>query len=358
MTHFDRNTLFYSRIEERILLSQKGSTKKTYHLRLFIDPSSIVYHPGDCAAIFPVNAPDEVDAISHLLHLKDEKNASTRSLKDFLARKANLQKPHPALIRKIFGENHQDLSEFIKSCTPADLIALNRNASIAPEEIPRLFLPLLPRFYSIASSQLMYPQELHLLVALVHYHLDDKEHFGVASRFLCKEAFVEKTLIPLYIQPSHNFLLPEDPNTAIIMVGSGAGLAPYRAFMQHRLATGAKGRNWLFFGERNRSTDFYYQNFWEELQAQERLRISLAFSRDDSEKVYVQHRMWEERQDLWAWLQNGACFYVCGDAHHMAKDVEAALHRIAMSEGKLSHEEANHYIKNLRAQKRYRMDVY
>jgi len=353
MTNFDRSNPFLSRIQERILLSKKGSTKQTYHLNLSIDPSSIAYKPGDCAVIFPANAPNEIDAIIHLLRLSDN-----RSLKDFLTKKANLQKPHPALIRKIFGENHQDLSGFIKNSTPADLIALNRKASIAPDEIPRLFLPLLPRFYSIASSQLMFPQELHLLIRLVHYYVDDKEHKGIASRFLCEGAAIEKTPIPLYIQSSHNFLLPEDLNIPIIMVGSGTGLAPYRAFMQQRLATGAKGRNWLFFGERHRSTDFYYQDFWENLQKQNQLRLSLAFSRDNSENAYVQHRMWQERKDLWAWIKDGAYFYVCGDAHCMAKDVEETFHRIAMSEGNLSDEKAHLFIKNLRALKCYRTDVY
>jgi sulfite reductase (NADPH) flavoprotein alpha-component len=199
---------------------------------------------------------------------------------------------------------------------------------------------------------------MHLLVALVQTHLNGKEHKGVASRFLCEDATVGKTPIPLYIRKSHNFNLPDDPATSIIMVGSGTGLAPYRAFMQHRLATHAQGRNWLFLGERHRKSDFYYQDFWERLQAEKRLRLSLAFSRDSDQKLYVQHRMWEERRELWAWIEEGAHLYVCGDAHRMAKDVETTLHKIAMTEGNLNEDEAHHFIKNLRTQKCYRMDVY
>ncbi len=358
MTHFDRNNPFFSCIRKRTLLSQKGSIKQTYHLTLSFQESSLTYQPGDCAAILPSNTRKDVDSIIQLLHLKEEENIDNQSLREFLTQKANLHKPHPALIRKFLGESLPDQSEFIKKSTPADLIALKRNALIPSQEIPRLFLPLLPRFYSIASSPLMFPREMHLLISLVHYQRDGQEHKGIASRFLCEDAIVEKTEIPLYIQPAHHFLLPEDPNAAIILVGAGTGLAPYRAFMQHRLATNAKGRSWLFLGERNRATNFYYQDFWEDLQKQNRLRLSLAFSRDSEEKIYVQHRMWEERRDLWSWIRDGAYFYVCGDAHHMAKEVEAALHRIAMSEGGLSTEEAHHFIKNLRTEKRYRMDVY
>jgi sulfite reductase (NADPH) flavoprotein alpha-component len=354
MTHFDRNNPFFSCIQERILLNRKGSTKRTYHLSLSLDQSSITYRPGDCVAILPSNALEDVEAIYHLLHLKDDDH----QLRDFLTKKANLQKPHPALIRKIYGENHQNLSGFSKSLAPADLIALHQNISINPQEIPQLFLPLLPRLYSIASSQLMFPKEMHLLIALVHYHHNGKERKGVASRFLCEEAVIKKTIIPLYVQRSHNFLLPEDPNISIIMVGSGTGLAPFRAFMQQRLATRATGRNWLFLGERNRNTDYYYEDFFEELQQQQLLRLSLAFSRDHAEKIYVQNRMWEERKDLWAWIKDGAYFYVCGDANCMAKDVETMFHRIAMSEGHLSEQEAHGFIKNLRALKCYRTDVY
>ena len=181
---------------------------------------------------------------------------------------------------------------------------------------------------------------------------------GVGSHFLCERAKLETTSIPCYLQPAHSFFLPEDQNTPIIFIGPGTGVAPFRAFMQERLALQAKGRNWLFFGERNRATDFYYEEFWLELQKLDRLRLSLAFSRDTVEKVYVQHRMWEERKDLWAWIEEGAYFYVCGDAQEMAKDVEAMLQRIFVEEGSLTEEAARHKLKEMRQQKRYLADVY
>jgi sulfite reductase (NADPH) flavoprotein alpha-component len=349
MISFDRSHPFLSHVQERALLSRPGSTKETYHLSLPLHPS-MTYQPGDCVAILPSNAPEEVEAILHLLQAKENS-----VLRDFFSQKANLHKPHPALIRKVLGETHSELG---RNCTPADLIASHRNVPIAPDELSRLFLPLLPRLYSIASSQLVHPHEMHLMVGLVQYHIDGQERKGVASNFLCKEVLVGKTPIPLYLQPSHNFLLPEDPNASIILIGSGTGLAPYRAFMQHRQAIRSTGRSWLFLGERNRATDYYYQDFWEELQKEGQLHLTLAFSRDSSEKIYVQHRMWEERRNLWAWIQQGAQVYVCGEAHHMAKEVEVTFHRIVMSEGNLSDEGAHHFIKNLRAQKCYRMDVY
>ena len=217
---------------------------------------------------------------------------------------------------------------------------------------------MLPRFYSIASAQALYPEELHLLVTAVSYQINGHLRHGVATSFLCHDAMIGETPIPLYLQPTRGFSLPPDSHTPIIMVGPGTGVAPFRAFLQERLATQAQGRNWLFFGERHQKSDFYYDVFWVALEKQGRLRLDLAFSRDGKEKIYVQHRMWEKRKDLWAWIEEGAYFYVCGDGKTMARDVEEMLIRIAASEGNLTDEAARQKIKSLRTAKRYRMDVY
>jgi sulfite reductase (NADPH) flavoprotein alpha-component len=215
----------------------------------------------------------------------------------------------------------------------------------------------MPRFYSIASSPKVFPNEVHLTVAFLQYEANGQIHTGVGSHFLCCQAEVELTPVPIYVQPSHHFTLP-DPNTAMILIGPGTGIAPFRAFLQERLATQAPGLNWLFFGERNRATDFYYSDFWLQLEKQGRIRLDLAFSRDQPQKIYVQHKILEHKKSFWDWIQQGSWIYVCGDAENMAKDVDAALQQIAREEGQLSEEDARLYIKSLRTEKRYLLDVY
>jgi sulfite reductase (NADPH) flavoprotein alpha-component len=180
----------------------------------------------------------------------------------------------------------------------------------------------------------------------------------VGSHFLCHQAAIESTPIPIYVQPSNHFTLPEDPATPIIMIGPGTGIAPFRAFLQERIASQAPGLNWLFFGERNQATDFYYADFWLELEKQGRLRLDLAFSRDQKEKIYVQHKLLEQKKSIWNWIEKGAMLYVCGDAEEMAKDVEWALKEIVQEEGKMIEEDARKFLKTMRAEKRYLLDVY
>lgn len=377
MSTHDRLNPFFSRIIDRALLTGSGSTKETWHLSLSLVGSSIEYQPGDSVAIFPQNDPLEVEYFLSALRATgeeevfDARSQTSFSLKKYLLDKANLQKanpsfarmlheraPHPILEDLLLKENRLKLNEYLEIKTPADLLADHPDALISPQEIPSLLLPMLPRFYSIASSQLLYPEEVHLTVASVSYLVGGRMRHGVGTHFLCDRAVLGETPIPLYIQPSHGFQLPADSATSIILVGPGTGIAPYRAFLQERLFKQAPGRNWLFFGERNRSTDFYYGDFWLSLQDQNRLRLNLAFSRDGAEKVYVQHKMWEQRKDLWAWIKEGAHFYVCGDAKKMARDVEAMLQKIAAVEENISEEEARRKIKELRAEKRYLADVY
>jgi sulfite reductase (NADPH) flavoprotein alpha-component len=182
--------------------------------------------------------------------------------------------------------------------------------------------------------------------------------YGVASHFLCHLAEVDKTTIPCYVQPAAHFSLPADDQAHLIMIGPGTGVAPFRGFLQERIARNAAGKHWLFFGERHRDFDFYYEEFWNDLVRQEKLALDLAFSRDQNDKVYVQHKLYEKGAEIWSWLNQGAIFYVCGEADPMGKDVEAALHRICEDFGRLSAEESKAFVKQLRAQKRYLADIY
>ena len=212
-----------------------------------------------------------------------------------------------------------------------------------------------PRLYSIASSLSAHPEEVHLTVAVVRYDGNGRKRKGVCSSYLAERV---GDRVPCYLHPNKNFKLPEDPTTPIIMVGPGTGIAPFRAFIEERKASGARGKNWLFFGDRSAKTDYLYGEEWDSYQEDGILsNLDLAWSRDQAEKVYVQHKMLEKGAELWRWLNDGAVFYVCGDASRMAKDVDQALRSIAQTEGKMSEEEAGSWVA-APERKRYLKDVY
>jgi len=228
----------------------------------------------------------------------------------------------------------------------------------APEVFVEALEPLQPRLYSISSSPKAADKKVSLTVDLVRYVIGDRERRGVASDFLANGLAIGSPL-QVYVQRAHNFGLPEDPGTPIIMVGPGTGIAPFRAFLQERAATKAAGRNWLFFGHQRSDCDFFYKQELAEMQAAGLLtRLTLAWSRDGDQKIYVQDRMREEGQELFAWLEAGAHFYICGDAKRMAKDVEAALVDIVAAHGGRSVEDAVTYINTLKRSGRYQADVY
>ena len=215
-----------------------------------------------------------------------------------------------------------------------------------------------PRLYSVASSLQAAPDEAHLLLGVVRYESHGRSRKGVASSFVAERLRAGDTL-PVYVKPNKNFRLPDDPDRPIVMIGPGTGVAPFRAFLQERQAAGAKGRSWLFFGERNFSHDFLYQLDWQAFLKEGVLsRIDVAFSRDQPEKIYVQHRMWQRRAELYGWLEDGAHLYVCGDEKAMAKDVHATLARIIAEQSGRSAEAAEAYLGDLRKQRRYQRDVY
>ncbi len=348
---YSRTHPYFARIKERSLLTGPTSTKKTYHIVLDIADSGISFTVGDSIGVLPTNDAAIVDQIIHKLkttgqeEIFDMRTNATFTFRDYLLHKANISK---VSFHKLYNVEKTSLPLL-------DLIEAHQPH---PVELCKILLPLLPRFYSIASSLKVFPDEIHLTVAFVSSLVNGKIQIGVGSHFLCEAASIESTPIPIYIQPSHDFTLPQDPNASIILIGPGTGIAPFRAFLQERLATQAKGRNWLFFGERNRASDFYYGDFWLELEKQGRIRLDIAFSRDQSEKIYVQHKIFEQKKNVWDWIQEGSYIYVCGDAEEMAKDVDAALQQIVREEGGMSEEEARKYVKSLRAEKRYLLDVY
>jgi sulfite reductase (NADPH) flavoprotein alpha-component len=240
------------------------------------------------------------------------------------------------------------------------LAALQKFPGIRPD--PEAFIesldPLQPRVYSVSSSPAADPGRISLTVDAVRYRIGERTRLGVGSTFLA-ERIVTGAKVRAYVQKAHGFALPADPSVPIIMVGPGTGVAPFRAFLRERAATGASGKNWLFFGHQRRDCDFLYEGELVKLRASGALnRLTLAWSRDGNEKVYVQHRMRDVGRDLWAWLEEGAHFYVCGDAKRMAKDVELALVDVVAAHGGRSKDEAIAYVAGLKKSDRYQQDVY
>lgn len=354
MKKYSRASPYHSRMKGRELLTGKSSTKKTYHIVLDTSGWDETYKVGDSIGIIPSNDPREVDLILQKIGAKgeeivlDPRSNQSLSIRDFLTHRANLARVNRSFL-SLLGDVD---ASCLQTHTMRELLS---HRPIAPEDLAKTAMPLLPRFYSIASAASVFPEEIHLLVSYVHYHVNGQERHGVGSHFLCDLASIGSTPIPLYVQPSQHFSLPLDPASSMIMIGPGTGVAPYRAFLQERISMQATGRNWLFFGERNRKTDFYYEPFWLDLEKQGRLRLDLAFSRDQGEKVYVQHKMYERRKSLWQWICEGAFLYVCGDAEKMAKEVDAVIHQIIQEEGGV---DAQLYVKKMRHEKRYLIDVY
>lgn len=375
MKMYSRAHPHLSFVKERELLTGISSTKKTFHIVLDTKNWGSEYKVGDSIGTLPANDPGEVDLILKEMDatgdevVLDHRLHEMVSIRQFLLTRANLTKVNRSFIsllaekeisRSIFAhlldsENKAHLAEFLHMHTVRELV---QKGPVTPAELAKVAMPLLPRFYSIANSSQVFPDEIHLLVAYVQYHLNGQTRRGVGSHFLCDLAEIGSTHVPIYVQPSNHFTLPADPSASIILIGPGTGVAPYRAFLQERIAVQSTGRNWLFFGERNQSSDYYYESFWSDLVKQGRLRLDLAFSRDSQEKAYVQHKMYEQKRSLWQWIDEGAYFYVCGNAENMAKDVESTLQRIVKEEGGYSEDGAIQYVKKMRQEKRYLVDVY
>jgi len=367
-------------IKQRYALTHSSSTKQVYHVSLDLQNTSFSFKVGDSIGIFPQNDPSDIEYLLSAMHAQGDeiiiepRSQESMSIRHFLSHKANLVRLTSGFL-KLYAEalpiqkkselhtllqpeNKSQLTQYIGSHEVVDFLRHYPEARVPLQELCAQFSPLLPRFYSVASSPSLAPREVHLTVALTVYSHRAQMRYGVASRFLCHLAEENNTPVPVYVQPAHHFTLPTDDHAPIIMVGPGTGVAPFRAFMQERIHRQAKGKNWLFFGDRHRLSDYYYRDFWEDLSARGTLKLHVAFSRDQEHKIYVQHMMRDSAQELFAWLEEGASFYVCGDANRMAKDVDAMLHAIVQEQGAMSADSAKAYIKSLRANKRYLADVY
>jgi len=378
---YDKHHPFIASIDDRFTLCGSCSTKDTQHVILNIKNSGIQYSVGDSVAVFPVNDPALVERTMRALKadgtelILDKHSGMTLSLQEFISQKANISDiPRKFLIALaeaetnsekknhleflLHEENKQVLREYLLHRELWDLLEEYPTALLSLTQLGELLQPLLPRFYSIASSPVVFPDQIHLTVAYLQYETNQIVRKGVCTHYLCHLAPKGQNVVPIYIQPNHGFTLPVNSEVPIIMIGPGTGIAPFRAFMQERMAKGGTGKNWLFFGERTKSGEFFYKDEWDVWMKQGALRLDTAFSRDQEYKIYVQDMMWQHGAELFTWLEGGAILYVCGDANHMAKDVDATLHRIVETHGNMDNVAARQYVKKMRQQKRYLRDVY
>jgi len=352
-------------------LNRKGSGKDTRHVVLDIAGSGLTYAPGDSFGIYPRNDPALAEAVRTALRVPPEFPVGGKPIRDALIEDYALGLAPDMLFELmsylVGGERRQKAKALAKGEDPdgdaatLDVLAvIEKFAPVQPD--PEAFVeclePLQPRLYSIASCPLTTPGQLHLTVDGVRYDVGGRRRLGVASTFLA-DRLKPGERVKVYLQKAHAFALPKNGATPIVMVGPGTGVAPFRSFLWHRKAAKATGRTWLFFGHQHEATDFFYRDEFTSLLADKTLtRLSTAWSRDGAAKVYVQDRMREAGPELWAWLKDGAHFYVCGDAQRMAKDVETALMEIAAKGGQMSEAGARDFVAELKAAGRYQVDVY
>jgi sulfite reductase (NADPH) flavoprotein alpha-component len=355
----------------RTRLNKPGSEKETWHLEFDLSACGLDYTVGDAFGLFPANEPALVSAIIRALDAPAEFPIGGRTLREVLTDGVSLS-PAPDMLFQLFsyiagGERRKKARALSTGDDPdGDAESLDVLAAIEkfpgirpdPEALIEALDPLQPRLYSISSSPKACSGRISLTVDAVRYDIGDRQRLGVASTYLA-ERLPPGRLLRVYVQKAHAFGLPGDPAVPIIMIGPGTGVAPFRAFLQERRAVGANGRNWLFFGHQRSNCDFFYEDEFKEMKASGLLtRLSLAWSRDGNEKIYVQDRMREVGRDLWAWLTDGAHIYVCGDAKRMAKDVEIALVDIVAQHGARSAEDAAAFVADLKKNGRYQQDVY
>jgi sulfite reductase (NADPH) flavoprotein alpha-component len=378
---FSKDHPFPARLTERRRLSKPGSEKDTQHFVVDIAGSGLHYKCGDSLGVFPSNDPALVDEVLQLLACEGgevvllPKETAPIPLREALLRRLALAAPtkknllafhdltaeadeKARLHNLIQNTKPEELHAYLEQREFIDLLIEYPGAKFSPQALVDQLRKLQPRLYSIASSPVLHPHEVHLTVAIVRYQTNNRARHGVATTYLADRAPLHAPAVPVFVSHSH-FGLPEEHARDIIMVGPGTGIAPFRAFTQERIAKNAPGRSWVFFGDQRRAFDYLYEEEWENWRAAGKLaRLDLAFSRDQAHKIYVQDRMQENAAELWAWIKNGAIFYVCGDAKRMAKDVDLALHDIIAKQGGLEPAQAAEYVKLMKKEKRYQRDVY
>lgn len=369
---YSKKNPFAATLSESLKITGRDSVKDIRHIEISLEDSGIEYRPGDALGVWFLN---DTALVQELLTLVGVDASATVSVKDesfdittALVEKLELTQSYPGFVTAYAPVAQSEaldalmadkakLREYLGERQIIDIIR-EFPAKLEAQQLVDCLRPLTPRLYSIASSQAEVEDEVHLTVALVEYEAHGHSHQGGASGFL-SERLEEGAEVKVFVEKNDNFRLPEDPNTPVIMVGPGTGIAPFRAFMQEREAQEAEGKNWLFFGNPNFTQDFLYQTEWQRFLKDGLLtNISLAFSRDQENKIYVQQRLLENGAEVYQWLEEGAHFYVCGDANKMAKDVHDALVSIVQTHGNKSAKDAESYVTDLRRAKRYQKDVY
>lgn len=374
-TSFSRKAPLRTGLVRNCRLGEAGSQKEVRQFGFAIAGHDFAYRAGDALGVWPVNSPELADEMLGLLALSPETSVTVRdgaavSLADALLHHWDITRPNRALLELLAdrmpdaafapllaADRRGEFDQWLWGRQIADVLQ-HAHVGLTADDLMAVMRPLQPRLYSIASSPHAQSDEVQLTVSVVRYDWAGRSRAGVCSAFLADRAAGGGD-VGIFLQPSQHFHPPIDPSRAMIMVGPGTGIAPFRGFLHDRQASGATGANWLFFGEQHAATDFYYRDEIETWQRSGHLdRLNLAFSRDQADKVYVQHRMVEEGAELWRWIADGAHFYVCGDASRMARDVDAALREIITRHGEMSPDQATGYLATMREERRYLRDVY
>ena len=374
---YTRANPFLARMLVNRRLSGPESEKDTRHFELDLTGWGLSFEVGDSLAVYATNDPQLVEEIIRALGLSGDEpvprpRGEPTTLREALLRDYSITQPTPKFLRAIAQrasaaptlgyllapDRKHDLETYLWGMEIVDFLLEHPSARFAPADFVGLLTKLQPRLYSVASSLKAYPEQVHFIVDVVRYESHGRIRKGVCSSFLAERA--DEVPVPVFPSVAKHFHLPERPDTPIIMVGPGTGVAPFRAYLQERKATGAKGKNWLFFGSQHESCDFAYgDEFTAYLKEGLLSRLDCAWSRDQAQKVYVQHKMTETAAEIWKWIDaQGAHFFVCGDARRMAKDVDATLRNIVREQGGKSVEQANEYVEKLKNEKRYKRDVY
>lgn len=378
---YDKNHPFPARLVDRRRLSSPASQKDTQHFSVSLAGSGLSYKCGDSLGVFPTNNPGSVAALLKAAGFTGDeqvtipKDLAPITLRQALSTRLALNGPtykfaqllhdratdaaDKARLAAAIGEADPEKKKaWMEQREFIDLFLENPSARPSAQELIELMRKLMPRLYSISSAPSKYPQEIHLTVAVVRYETNGRQREGVCSSYLADRARMNEADLPIFVAESH-FGLPADDSVPVIMVGPGTGVAPFRSFVMDRATRGAKGPNWLFFGDQRKDHDFLYADEWAAyLKSGALTRLDTAFSRDQAAKVYVQDRMRENAAELWKWIQQGAYFYVCGDAKRMAKDVEAALVDIVAQHGARSTDDAVAFVASLKKSGRFQADVY
>jgi sulfite reductase (NADPH) flavoprotein alpha-component len=373
---YTRANPFPAKIVTNRSLCGKGSEKDTRHFEIDLKGWGLNYDVGDSMTVWPTNDPALVDELITRIGAKGDETvkgpAGEKPLCEVLFRDCRITQTTPKFLQAIAGkavngaplltellkpERKKDLDTYLWGMEVVDFLIEHPSIKWAPQEFVETLAKLLPRMYSISSSIKAHPDQVHFTIDVVHYESRGRTRKGVCSNFLAERA--QNAPVPVFPNAS-KFRLPEDGNTPIIMVGPGTGVAPFRAFLQERQVTGAKGKNWLFFGSQHKHCNYFYEDEFEKMKSDGFLtKLDLAWSRDSTAKTYVQTKMLESADEIWKWIDNeGAHFFVCGDARRMAKDVDAALRKIIQEHSGKSEEETNQYVEKLKADKRYKRDVY